>query len=398
LWRFATVALAIALSACTQATTQGPAPKPQPSDLAREAAGGMGTLFADSGAGGMVVAVVRGDDSVIQGYGHMAPGDPRVPDGTSLVRLDSISKLLTSQLLAKLAATHRVALTDALTLHAPTGWAAKTKDATPITLVELATHTAGLPRNPPYSVSVDPPGAPQAMSERWAWIAARGAKPPAQPAAHYSNVGFDLLGDALADATGSSFDDALKAWVTAPLGMRDTTANPAPDQCVRMMAGDPGFAPPPCIDESFQAASGGVYSTAADMGLWMQNQMAAGPPDPARKISQAIYVQRGALARAEGIDVAGPASGIGLAWIQLDPDGGHPRLIEKTGGGYGFMTYIVLDPARRIGVFLAVNKMGGGRLKRLTADANDLTAELGGFRPAQTALADSGAKKATARN
>lgn len=394
----ATVALAIAMSACTQATTQGPRPAPHPSDLAREAAGGMGTLFADSAAGGMVMAVVRGDDSVIQGYGHMGPGDPRTPDGATLVRLDSISKLLTSQLLAKLAATHRVALTDPLTLHAPPGWAPRAHVATPITLVELATHTAGLPRNPPYSVSVDPPAAGQALAERWAWIAARGAKLPPQPVAHYSNVGFDLLGDALADAAGSSYDDALKAWITEPLGMRDTSADPTPEQCARMMAGDPGYSPPPCNDQSFQAASGGVYSTGADMALWMQSQMAAGLPDPARKISQAIYVPRSTLASAEGIDVAGPASGIGLAWIQLDPDGGHPRLIEKTGGGYGFMTYIVLDPARRIGVFLAVNKMGGGRLKRLTLDANNLAAQLGGFRPGQTALAEAGTKKTSARN
>jgi hypothetical protein len=42
--------------------------------------------------------------------------------------------------------------------------------------------------------------------------------------------------------------------------------------------------------------------------------------------------------------------------------------------------------------------MGGGRLKRLTQDANDLTAELGGFRPQPTALADAGPKKASARN
>jgi len=307
----------------------------------------------------------------------MGPGDPRAPDGTTLVRLDSISKLLASQLLAKLALTHRVALTDPLTLHAPEGWAARTRGTTPITLVQLATHTSGLPRIAPYAASATPPSAAEATQARWAWLAQRHTERPPGQTAHYSNFGFDFLGDALADATGTTYDDALKAWVTEPLGMRDTTPAPSPDECVRMMAGDPAVSPPPCLDQSFQAASGGLYSTAADMALWMQSQLAAGPPDPARRISQAIYVRRATLARAQGIDVAGPASGIGLAWIQLDADATHPRLIEKTGGGYGFMTYIVLDPARRIGVFLAMNRMGHGRLEKLTADANDLVAALG---------------------
>jgi D-alanyl-D-alanine-carboxypeptidase/D-alanyl-D-alanine-endopeptidase len=372
----AVVGLAAGLGACTQGA-RTPGPQPQPSDLAREASGPMRGLFADSGAGGMVVTVVRGDDAVIQGYGRMGPGDPRAPDGTTLVRLDSISKLLASELLAKLAAAHRLELTDPLTLHAPEGWAARTKDATPITLVQLATHTSGLPRIAPYAAPATPPSPADATAARWAWLAQRHTKEPPGQTAHYSNLGFDFLGDALADATGTTYDAALKTWVTQPLGMRDTTPAPSPEECVRMMAGDPGASPPPCLDQSFQAASGGVYSTAADMALWMQSQLAAGPPDPARRISQAIYVQRAALARAVGIDVAGPASGIGLAWIQLDADATHPRLIEKTGGGYGFMTYIVLDPARRIGVFLAVNSMGHGRLEKLTTDANTLVAALG---------------------
>ena len=49
------------------------------------------------------------------------------------------------------------------------------------------------------------------------------------------------------------------------------------------------------------------------------------------------------------------------------------------------MTYVVLDPEQRIGVFVAMNKMHGGALKRATQDANDLVATLGGFNPALAA-------------
>jgi D-alanyl-D-alanine-carboxypeptidase/D-alanyl-D-alanine-endopeptidase len=310
----------------------------------------------------------------------MGPGDPRVPDGATLVRLDSISKLFAAELLAKLVAAHKLALTDPLTRFAPPGWTAAAKDP-PITLVELATHTSGLPRVYPLGVPTADPTADEAKAQRWAWLGQRRDARDAGKGAHYSNLGFDFLGDADAAAAGAGYDEALTNWVTAPLGLADTTPNPTSAACARMMAGDPGWNPPPCIDQTFHAASGGLYSTADDMARWMESQLAAGAPDAARQISQTIYVRRDQLAYASGVDIAGPANGIGLAWIELAPDAGHPRLIEKTGGGYGFMTYVVLAPAQRIGVFLAMNRMSGGGLARIAGEANDLVATLGGFDP-----------------
>jgi D-alanyl-D-alanine-carboxypeptidase/D-alanyl-D-alanine-endopeptidase len=381
--RLAVLALGFGLLAChPQAAGSPPArPPPPPLNLSPDTEKAVAGLYADSRAPGMVVAVVQGDAAAMRGFGRLAPNDPRVPDGATLVRLDSISKLFTAELLARLVAAHRLALTDPLTRFAPSGWATAAKDPPPITLVQLATHTSGLPRVYPLGVYATPPTAEQAQADRWAWLGARRDARDAGKGAHYSNLGFEFLGDADAAAAGTDYGAALSERVTAPLGMADTTANPSPAACARMMAGDPGWNAPPCIDRSFQAASGGLYSTANDMARWMESQLAAGPPDPAQRISQAIYVRRDQLAYASGVDIAGPASGIGLAWIELAPDPTHPRLIEKTGGGYGFMTYVVLDPEHRIGVFFAMNRMSGGVLKRLTQDANDLVATLGGFHP-----------------
>ncbi len=382
----AALALGFGLVAChprpaQKPPTPPPPPAPPALSLSPDTEKSVDTLFAESQAPGMVIAVVQGDAAALRGFGRLSPTDTRVPDGATLVRLDSISKLFASELLAKLVAAHKLALTDPLTRFAPPGWAAAAKDPPPITLVELATHTSGLPRVYPLGIYVTPPSAEKAEADRWTWLGQRRNARDAGKGAHYSNLGFDFLGDADAAAAGASYSDALRDWVTAPRGMADTGPNPSPDACARMMAGDPGWNPPPCGDTSYMAASGGLYSTAGDMARWMQSQMAAGAPDAARQISQQIYVRRDQLAYASGVDVAGPANGIGLAWIELAADPGHPRLIEKTGGGYGFMTYVVLDPARRIGVFFAMNRMSGGALKRGAQSANDLVATLGGFDP-----------------
>src|SRR5579871_3203493 len=346
-------------AACQRATppqlqVQVPVKPPQ-------VAAAMASLYADSGATGMVATVVEGDQVTTQGFGHMGPRDPRQPDGRSLVRLQSISKLFASDLLATMVASGRVKLTDPLAQHAPPGWR-ETRPAKgpPITLLTLATHTSGLPRESGIDQTLP---APAAISERWAWLSREAALMP-EPGrgARYSNLAFEFLGDALARSSGASYGDALDRSVTGPLGMVDTTARPTADECARLMAPDQRLGPRPCVDQSGEAASGGLYSTADDMGLWMKAQLAAGQPDPTRHISQAVYVRRDALARAAGIDHAGPASGIGLGWIEEEADDTHPRILQKTGGGDGFLTYIVLDPVSRVGIFLAFDNMHGHRL------------------------------------
>src|SRR5208283_2161795 len=91
-----------------------------------------------------------------------------------------------------------------------------------------------------------------------------------------------------------------------------------------------------------------------------------------RRISQAIYVQRTSLKIAYGLDHAGPASAIGLAWIELQPTAEHPRVLEKTGGGDGFLSYVVIDPANHTGVFLAFDNLSDRRLPVVAGDANAL--------------------------
>ncbi len=364
----AAMAMALIAAACHPAQKPPPAAPPAP---AVPVDATLSAMYAAAASPGMVVAVVRGDEVTIRGFGQRAPGDPRAPDGTTLVRLESISKLFAASLAVSLAGQGKLALTDPLQLYAPKGVRVPVaKGARPIELLDLATHTSGLPRIAP----IDPEAAAaDAEADRWAWLARRKVAPPGRNAL-YSNIAFDLLGDAEAAAAKTPYGDALAARITGPAGMTDTTASPTNGQCARMMVADKVR---PCGDASSTAASGGLYSTAADMAAWMKRQMPPGTPGADIAAAQTIYYQRAALASVSGLDHAGPASGIGLAWIELAATATHPRLLEKTGGGDGFMTYIVIDPAHRTGVFLAVDIEGHLRLEALAAGANDLVGALG---------------------
>jgi D-alanyl-D-alanine-carboxypeptidase/D-alanyl-D-alanine-endopeptidase len=366
------VLAALALAACQRAP-----PKPAPAADARTARieAALQRIYADSQATGLVVAVAQADTTEVRGFGRRDPLDPTPTDGKTLVRLQSVSKLFAAQLLSAQVAAGRMRLTDPLALYAPKGWTdRRMKGAEPIALIDLATHTSGLPRESGLK-----PGLPAAAAAeaRWAWLARQRRLSAPGRRALYSNIGFDVLGDTLSDATGAPYAQVLATGITGPLGMVDTTPAPTPEQCARLMSPDPARPPHPCVDQSDNAASGGLYSTADDMALWLRAQLAPGAAADARRVSQAIYVQRSALAAALGLDHAGPASAIGLGWIEQTATPSHPRTLEKTGGGDGFLTYVVIDPARRVGVFVAFDNTSDKRMAPVTTDANDLVALLG---------------------
>jgi serine-type D-Ala-D-Ala carboxypeptidase/endopeptidase len=365
----------VALAACTRASPTPPKPQqPDPAIEAQRVQAAVAAIAAQSQASGMVVAVVHGDQARALAFGRMDPNDARPADAKTLVRLQSVSKLFAGEMLAGLASQGMVKLGDPLQLYAPKGWRAPKPSGAPITLLNLATHTSGLPREAPVK-----PGQPAvtASAARWAWLAKQRRLPPPGLGALYSNVAFDLLGDALATAANTSYGAVLAATVTTPIGMADTTATPSAEQCERMMAGDPHRRSFPCVDQSGEAASGGLYSTANDMALWLKAQLTPTAEPGARSISQSVYVRREQLASAVGLDHAGPASGIALAWIEQDASPGRARLLEKTGGGDGFLTYVAIDPVHRAAVFVGFNNVSGHRLGAVAEAADQLVFLLG---------------------
>ena len=359
-----------------------PAPARGSSAMLEEAVGLSGlAMFLDSGATGMVLAVVHGDDDLVVGFGETAKGSGQEPDGKSLVRLGSISKALAGELLGGLAADGRLSLAAPLQSYAPDGTRVPDLDGRPITLLDLATHTAALPRELPLA----PPAGAAAFAwpttaDRYDWLAAE--KLPWAPGsvAAYSNVGFDLLGAALAEAAGKSYADLLRERITGPLGMVDTGLAPSAEQCGRLMTGYgiPGAEAAPCVGTANIAASGGVYSTADDMVLWLRHNLARADAAawPTLALTHAAYLQRQDLRAAIGFDEAGPMDAIALAWLIEMPDGHRPMILQKTGGLAGFMSYIAFAPGRDVGAFVSVNRIDFGMFAGLTEGVNELIAML----------------------
>ncbi len=95
-----------------------------------------------------------------------------------------------------------------------------------------------------------------------------------------------------------------------------------------------------------------------------------------RGLAHAVYRQRQSLPAAIGFDEAGPMSGIALGWIAVAAHDRIPMVLQKSGGGGGFMTYTAFAPGRDVGVFVAVSRVDFGMYAGMVAAANGIIAEL----------------------
>lgn len=320
-------------------------------------AGPAANILQATGSTSLIFIAVRGHDVSIQTFGETAPGSGQRPNANSLIRLCSVTKVFTTDLLTQLAADKQLRIDDPLQRFAPAGAHVPTKivhsgTIRSITLLNLATHTAGLPRE----IGPAPPGTPHftfpSFAQRWAWLQRHRLLTPPGSAALYSNVGFDFLADALQSAAQIPYQRLLAQRILNPLGMHDTTLQPTPEQCAHLLRGvnDEG----PCTNTVSTDGSSGLYSTPADLARWLRYLVGdASLSVRQNAAAQANYLLPAQLVSVQGLNHAGRPSGIGLGWLRLGAPGTPSMILEKTGSGAGFRTYVALTPAEHTGIFLA---------------------------------------------
>lgn len=336
-------------------------------------------LYLNSGAPALIIAAVRGNEVVIQGYGETAPGSGVEPDAQSIFRIASVSKVFAADVLASLAAKNKLKLTDPLSQYAPDN-ASVQSNGRPITLLDLATHSAGLPRELP-DPNAKPSDNPFAAFDRayyWKWMGAN--KPAYVPGTTtlYSNLGFGLLGDALAKAGGADYSTVLANEVTKPAGLVDTTNVLNDAQKKRLMTGlDPFGKPDPnATVPDVMYASAGIYSTAGDMARWMRWHLdGAKAAKEAFALDHVMWLPYDGLKSVVGTEVT-DADGMGLGWVVTLPRNGAPLLLGKSGGLGGFMSYAVLSPNRDLGIFVVASRVNFAMFGNIHSQVRELAAEL----------------------
>ncbi len=335
-------------------------------------------MFLSTNVPALVIGVIRDGETVVRGYGEIAKGSGKEPDGDTLMRIGSITKAFTGQTLASLVADGTVNFADPL--QDRLGWDVKIPEGggKKVRLIDLATHSSGLPREAEGTEGED------ATSDRSKedYVKALASDPllfPPGTGILYSNFGFDMLAQALGNAAGKPYPELLKERVLDPAGLKDTRFDLTEADKARTMQGHSfDGSPMPIIPTSpLIVGAGGLYSTANDMLRWLDWHLGDDSKDfEIRLLDHATYLQRDGLKPVVGMDEGSEMDAMGLAWVAQNPEGARPFILQKTGGLQGQFSYIVFAPSRNIGVFVSINQFSVSGFDAMVKAANGLIAEL----------------------
>ena len=148
----------------------------------------------------------------------------------------------------------------------------------PLTIRDLVTHVSGSRFSPPAVKRAVP------LREIARQMAAEPLAAHPGETFRYGNAWVDASAAALEVAVGMPYENWLEARILSPLGMRDTTFTPSPEQALRMVrayTSDDGPLRPasdgcskqlvfPWTEKVYPAASAGLFSTPADMARFSQ--------------------------------------------------------------------------------------------------------------------------------
>ena len=135
-----------------------------------------------------------------------------------------MTKVFTTLLMQDMVDHKEVKLDDPIGKYLPRTVKTPTRDGREITLVDLATHTSGLPDAPDnfHPSNGDDPWANYTVAQMYDFLS-RYALPRAIGTNYeYSNVGMGLLGHILALKAGTSYESLLVGRVCDPLQMTST--------------------------------------------------------------------------------------------------------------------------------------------------------------------------------
>jgi CubicO group peptidase (beta-lactamase class C family) len=335
----------------------------------------LGQDVASDGVGGISAGVVVGRDLVwAQGFGW-ADTDRRIPAGVNTIyRIGSISKSVTAVSLLQLGERGFLELDDPVAEVVPElrGLKERPVGAGSITYRQLASHTAGLIREPELE------GAAQGPLEFWeekilASIPTTAFYTLPGESYRYSNIGFGILGFSLSRATGIPFMELVDAGIFRPLGMHSSGFVVTPAVAERLATGyvlrrdgtiDPERPYAEHVGRGYKIPNGGVYSTVGDLA-----RLVAG------------------LTGAATVPILGPEGRRLVATSQTPPGDtaysfgfrvhrreGEPDLVGHGGSVAGYNAHLIFEPVSGIGVILLRNYGGGAT--NLGSAARDLLREL----------------------
>jgi D-alanyl-D-alanine-carboxypeptidase/D-alanyl-D-alanine-endopeptidase len=292
---------------------------------------------------GIVVGVIDPEGRRVVAYGNADRGGETKIDGNTVFEIGSVTKVFTSLLLAIAVERGEVALSDPVSKYLPAGVKVPERGGKKITLLDLATHTSGLPRLPSNLAPRDPsnPYADYTVRQLYDFLGTYELPRDIGSQYEYSNVGGGLLGHVLALRAGTDYETLFRTRIAAPLGMKSTAVTLSSDMTRRLAIGhnDRGEKVPNW-DFPTLAGAGAIRSTANDLLTFLAAELGYEKTALAAAMASQLAVRR--PTSNTGLEIA-------LGW-HVFKKGGDREIVWHNGGTGGYRSFIGSDPRSRVGV------------------------------------------------
>jgi CubicO group peptidase (beta-lactamase class C family) len=176
----------------------------------------------------MVVGLSSCEGQLILGFGAKVRFGSVPPAADDIFEIGSVTKVFTGYLHARALERGSVGLTDPIDPYFPAGvphWGSQS-----IQLLQLATHTSGLPNYPNNLHSSDPanPAADYTAQDLASFLSTHSLSTAPGSQFLYSNLGSGMLGSVLVKASGArSFEALVQQEIAGPLSMPGSGIGPS---------------------------------------------------------------------------------------------------------------------------------------------------------------------------
>jgi CubicO group peptidase (beta-lactamase class C family) len=296
---------------------------------------------------GIAVGVVSESGQRVIGYGKLSHEIDQAPDGETVFKIGSITKIFTATLLADMVESGEVQLEDPIAKFLPSSVNVPMRNGREITFLDLATHTSGLPKFPENLSPSDPnnPFADYGVEELYSFVSNYTLTCDIGTEYVYSNVGYALLGHLLSKIAGMRYEDLLISRICESLEMKRTKIRQTAEIQKNMAVGHTGnLETTPIWDSLVMEGAGALYSTAEDMLRFLDANLGI-HPTPLTPTMQKMHhpLKPSGLVELQ----------IGLGWHVLNKHGSEILWHNGYGGGYG--SFCGLDRSQNFGVVVLSN-------------------------------------------
>jgi serine-type D-Ala-D-Ala carboxypeptidase/endopeptidase len=287
-------------------------------------------------ATGIVVGVISKRGREIISYGKFDSDDPRIPDGETIFEIGSVTKVFTALLLSDMALKGEVNLNDPVSNYLPASVHMPTRNGKQITLLDLATHYSGLPREPAHS------NLSYTVEDMYDFLNHHQLTRDPGAKYEYSNFGVALLGQVLARRAGTDYETLLRTRITGPLGMNHTAVHLTANMQAHLIPGHSGGRKTPSGPPHALAPAGAIRSNVDDIFIFLAANMGLIDTPLLPAMRNMLSVRR----------PAGPGTQIALAWHIIH---GQNELVCHNGSTLGYHAFIGFERHHKVGVVVLSN-------------------------------------------